>query len=42
MSSASDFIGNIAFVFNDLFNVLKDNGVLDLAKGLKALAGLFK
>ncbi|CAB0525203.1 hypothetical protein FRC0493_01991 [Corynebacterium diphtheriae] len=42
MSSASDFIGNIAFVFNDLFDLLKSIGIIDLAKGLKALAGLWK
>ncbi|AEX72887.1 hypothetical protein [Corynebacterium diphtheriae] len=42
MSSASAFFDNIVFVFNDLFALLKNNGVLELAKGIKTLAGLFK
>ncbi|CAB0758451.1 hypothetical protein FRC0263_02121 [Corynebacterium diphtheriae] len=42
MSSASAFFDNIVFVFNDLYTILKGSGLLQLAKGLKTLAGMWK
>ncbi|CAB0567245.1 hypothetical protein FRC0457_01964 [Corynebacterium diphtheriae] len=43
MSSSFEIAFNfIQVFFNAFYNVFKDNGILDLAKGLKTLAGMWK
>ncbi|AEX49502.1 hypothetical protein CDBH8_1985 [Corynebacterium diphtheriae BH8] len=42
MSSVSAFFDSIAVVFTGIFDIFEKFGIIDLAKGLKTLAGMWK